>query len=52
VFAQLNWRGELADLYQSSDMIATARNPLLWAELGESDKFHAVFSEAERLCAA
>ena len=50
VVAQLYRRGELADLYQSSHMIATVGDPLLGTELGESDESHAVSSEAERFC--
>ena len=42
--------GELADLYQSSHMIATVGDPLLGTELGESDESHAVSSEAKRFC--
>ena len=48
--AQLYRRGEFADLYQSSHMIATVGDPLLGTELGESDKSHAVSSEAEQFC--
>jgi hypothetical protein len=43
-------RGEFADLYQSSHMIATVGDPLLGTKLGESDESHAVSSEAERFC--
>ena len=50
VVAQLYRRGELADLYQSSHMIATVENSFFGTELGESNESHAVSSEAERFC--